>query len=69
MVTNNPVTYEPLKIVYILDACICHGYLIFSYNDFLIPSTHEEKFVSLVLTDGMHIRKEKSSMGLNNFYN
>ena len=43
--------------------------LIFSYNDFLIPSTREEKFVSLVLTDGMHIRKEKSSMGLNNFYN
>ena len=42
---------------------------IFSYNAFLIPSTREEKLISLVLTDGMHIRKEKSSMGLNNFYN
>ena len=32
--------------------------LIFSYNDFLIPSTREEKLISLVLTDGVHIIKE-----------
>ena len=31
---------------------------IFSYNDFLIPSTREEKLISLVLTDGVHIIKE-----------
>ena len=43
--------------------------LIFSYNDFLIPSTREEKLISLVLTDGMHIIKEKSSKALNIFYN
>ena len=43
--------------------------LIFSYNGFQIPSTHEEKLISLVLTDGIHLVKEKSSIALKNFYN
>ena len=42
--------------------------LIFSYNGFLIPSTHEEKLISLVLTDGVHLVKEKSSIALNHFF-
>ena len=60
MVKKNPVTYGPLKY-YI---CSMHqdffmpSVLIFSYNDFLIPSTREEKLISLVLTDGVHIIKE-----------
>ena len=71
MVKKNPVTYGPLKILYMLDASrFLYAMAIhFSYNTFLIPSTREEKLISLVLTDGMHIIKEKSSKALNIFYN